>query len=49
MEPKGNVVSRRYYLGSSYCSTAIKNPTSNHEVVGSFPGLTQWVKDPVLP
>ena len=24
------------------------NLTRNHEVVGSIPGLTQWVKDPVL-
>ena len=23
--------------------------TSNHEVVGSIPDLTQWVKDPMLP
>ena len=27
----------------------LTNPTRNHEVVGSVPGLPQWVKDPVLP
>ena len=25
------------------------NPTRNHEVSSSIRGLTQWVKDPVLP
>ena len=25
------------------------NLTRNHEVGGWIPGLTQWVKDPVLP
>ena len=26
----------------------LTNLTRNHKVVGSIPGLTQWVKDPVL-
>ena len=27
----------------------LTNLTRNHKVVGSVPGLTQWVKDPALP
>ena len=34
---------------SSRHDAAETNPTRNHEVVGSSPGLTQWVKDPALP
>ena len=34
----------------SFCCGAVEtNPTSNHDVVGSIPSLTQWVKDPALP
>ena len=33
---------------SSHRGAAEMNPTRNHEVVGTIPGLTQWVKDPAL-
>ena len=26
----------------------LTNPTRNHEVTGSIPGLAPWVKDPAL-
>ena len=33
---------------NSRCGTVETNLTRNHEVVGSIPGLSQWVKDLVL-
>ena len=40
---------KKSYFWSSHCGTEETNPTSNHEVAGSIPGLALWVKDLALP
>ena len=36
-------------MGVPIVAQWLTNPTRNHEVVGSIPGLDHWVKDLALP
>ena len=40
---------RKKQIGEFPCGTAETNLSSNHDVVGSILGHTQWVKDLALP
>jgi len=36
------------FYGEFPSGSWLTNPARNHEVVGSIPGLAQWVRDPAL-
>ena len=44
-----NSLIKKKKIGVPIVAQWLTNATRNLEVVGSIPGLTQWVKDPLLP
>ena len=43
-----SVESEKYRHGVPVVTSWLTNPTRNHEVVGSIPGLDQLVEEPAL-
>ena len=43
-----DIQSKRYIYGVPVVAQWLVNMTGDHEVVGSIPGLAQWVEDPAL-
>ena len=48
LAPGGRQVAQRGKAQEFPCGAVEMNLTSNHEVEGSIPRLTQWVRDPVF-
>jgi len=40
---------KTFNMGVPVLAQWLKNPTRNHEVAGSIPGLAERVRDPALP